>query len=169
MEGLLLALVLLVVGLILLGIEMFIIPGFGLFGVAGLMTLAGGCWVAWAQHGMAVGIASVVVSVVAVGIGVWVLARTRAGKLMVLTEEIRGESTDRESMQHMVGARGEATSDLRPSGTGLFGGDRRQVLTDGEYVKKGTAIEVVRVGTNTLIVAPRTPNQATERRPDSVS
>lgn len=157
MEGLLLALVLLVVGFALLAIEAFIIPGFGMFGIAGLLVVGGGCWVAWAQGGMLIGIASVAISVVVLAGGIWLLSRTRAGKRMVLTQEIDGESTDREDMEHMLGARGTATSDLRPSGTAQFGSQRLQVMTDGEYVNKGTAIEVVRVGTNTLVVAPHEP------------
>jgi membrane-bound serine protease (ClpP class) len=44
----------------------------------------------------------------------------------------------------LVGTAGVATTDLRPSGTATFDGERMDVVTEGEFVKAGTAVTIVR-------------------------
>jgi len=48
------------------------------------------------------------------------------------------------SRPDLVGRNGVALTDLRPSGTAGFGEERLDVVTEGEYLGQGTAIEVVR-------------------------
>ncbi|HXS25135.1 MAG TPA: NfeD family protein, partial [Gemmatimonadales bacterium] len=48
------------------------------------------------------------------------------------------------SRPDLVGRRGIALTDLRPSGTAGFGDERVDVVTEGEYLRQGTAVEVVR-------------------------
>jgi membrane-bound serine protease (ClpP class) len=38
---------------------------------------------------------------------------------------------------------GTAVTDLRPSGTGLFGDERLDVVSESEWIKQGTRIRVV--------------------------
>lgn len=153
MEDLLLPFGLLVLGYLLLAVEAFLIPGFGVFGIAGLLFVGGGCYAVWNSHGPAVGMAMIAATVLLTGLGLWLLSRSGTAQRMVLRHEIDGQATDREAMAGFIGKRGVAASDLRPSGSALFGEDRRQVMSDGEYIDAGQPIEVVRVSTNTLVVA----------------
>jgi membrane-bound serine protease (ClpP class) len=43
-----------------------------------------------------------------------------------------------------VGRSGVALTDLRPSGTAGFGDERLDVVTEGEYLRQGSAVEVIR-------------------------
>ncbi|WP_444542855.1 NfeD family protein [Hymenobacter qilianensis] len=50
------------------------------------------------------------------------------------------------------GATGRALSALRPAGTVLFGEDRREAATRGEFLDAGTAVRVLRIEQNRIIV-----------------
>ena len=54
--------------------------------------------------------------------------------------------------EELVGASGVAATLLRPVGTGPFGNRRLNVVSDGEYIPKGTAIRIVRVKGNRIVV-----------------
>ena len=47
---------------------------------------------------------------------------------------------------------GEVTNSLRPVGMALFGTDRREVVSEGEFLKKGARVEVVRVEGQKVVV-----------------
>ena len=153
MEDLLLTFGLLIAGFVLLAVEAFIIPGFGIPGVVGFLLVGGGCVAAWSSRGPVFGVTAIVVSVGFLAVAVWAFSRSRTGKRMVLRQAIRGESADTTRLADLVGKTGEAVSALRPSGTARIDGRRYQVLTDGEFFTAGTPLRVIRVGTNTPIVA----------------
>lgn len=52
----------------------------------------------------------------------------------------------------LIGSIGEATSQLRPSGTAVFHGERVQVVTTGRLLAPGTRIRVVEVTGNRIVV-----------------
>ena len=52
----------------------------------------------------------------------------------------------------MVGSRGVAASPLRPAGTAIFEHKRISVVTDGEFVEKGSPIEVVSAQGSRVVV-----------------
>jgi membrane-bound serine protease (ClpP class) len=43
----------------------------------------------------------------------------------------------------LVGKEGVAATDLRPSGTGQFGEERLDVVSDSEWIERGTPIRIV--------------------------
>ncbi|HIB65568.1 MAG TPA: hypothetical protein EYO33_10785, partial [Phycisphaerales bacterium] len=47
---------------------------------------------------------------------------------------------------------GEVTNSLRPVGMALFGTDRLEVVSEGEFLKKGARVEVVRVEGQKVVV-----------------
>jgi membrane-bound serine protease (ClpP class) len=99
--------------------------------------------------------------------GFRVLPNTAVGRRMILTRRelddtraadagaidprpdpdplIEGESVE-------IGMIGQAGTDLRPTGTGRFGRQRVSVVTEGEWIDHDTAIRVVRVEGNRIVV-----------------
>lgn len=64
---------------------------------------------------------------------------------------VLGEATDRDSgyasagrREELVGAEGIAVTDLRPSGTGVFGDERVDVVSESEWIEKGSPIRILR-------------------------
>jgi len=149
---LLVAYSLLLVGFLLLAVEGFVLPGFGLVGIGGLVIVAGGCFLAWMTQGWDAGLAAIAVSAVTLLVGLWLLSRSRAAKRMVLSHHNPGESADTDGLRRLVGRTGVTTSDLRPSGTAEIDGARHQVQSGGEWLAAGTPVRVTRVGTFSLFV-----------------
>jgi membrane-bound serine protease (ClpP class) len=96
----------------------------------------------------------VVVATVVFGIALIVfVARSRFARKMEL-DSSGGKSGVPDDRQQWLGRKGVAVSMLRPSGTGQFDGERLTVLTEGEFVHKGTPIKVVRIEGGKLVVEP---------------
>jgi membrane-bound serine protease (ClpP class) len=143
-------------GLVLLGIEVFIIPGFGVFGVLGGLGIAAGLYMSllggiptvpdFTRAGMVLSTTILIILVSA-----WALIRSLPGSSRLTRSGIfLGERTDRaigyessHPREELVGVRGEALTDLRPSGTALIRGERIDVVSESEWIPKGTRVEVV--------------------------
>lgn len=150
------ALALVAAGLALLALEAFVIPGFGIAGVAGLAALLGGLYVAVAGSPGDVGrgIAAVVGAALGlVGGGATLLRalpRLAAGRGLVLGATA-GDSAPPAGFAHpdtgrdgaLVGCTGAALTDLRPGGFALIDGRRIDVITRGEGLPAGARVQVV--------------------------
>lgn len=150
-------LILLGVGLVLLGIEIFVVPGFGIFGVTGILAVLASIYFSLvgnlatgADLGQAATMLTAVILLVLVG--GWALLRTlsRNGRLAE-SKFLMLSSASRESgyvsavaRTDLVGAEGVAVTDLRPAGIGQFGDERLDVVSDGAWIPAGTPIRLVR-------------------------
>ena len=140
----LLAIVFFVAAFICIAVEVFIIPGFGFIGVLGLVILAGAIGYTWINLGAGWGVGMLLLSFLFFGVGVWIFAKTRFGKRFVLKTTQKGAvSSMGHDHAHLVGKRGEAASDLHPSGKAMIHGKKVDVVTGGVFIARGTAIEVV--------------------------
>ncbi len=143
-------------GLVLLGVEIFVIPGFGVFGVLGAVGVAGGLYMSllgglptvpdFTRAGMVLTTTILVLLVTG-----WAILRSLPGNARLGRSGIfLTDRTDRsigyssaERRNDLIGQRGQAVTDLRPSGTAVFGDERVDVVTDSEWIPAGTAIEVI--------------------------
>jgi membrane-bound serine protease (ClpP class) len=75
------------------------------------------------------------------------LPRSERFGQLILEPTLAANTGHTSAMTHVewMGKTGEAITDLRPSGTVEIEEDRIDVVTSGEYIEKGTAIEVVSV------------------------
>lgn len=138
-------------GLVLLCVELFVLPGFGVAGILGLLALIAG--VAWTLLGPAPGMGDVALAATAVisaatllGVGLWAVISSRRGGYSALF----GGSMDRARgylaappRPELEGMDGVALTDLRPSGTAQVAGERLDVVADGSWVSAGTPVRVV--------------------------
>ncbi|MCE5236111.1 MAG: NfeD family protein [Clostridiaceae bacterium] len=73
---------------------------------------------------------------------------------VVLKESIDARSTDRENVRALIGREGVCLTALRPSGNADFDGQRVDVVSEGEFLPKGTRVIVERVeGLRVLVKA----------------
>lgn len=144
MGDLLIPLALLVLGYLLLGVEVAILPGFGLPGLLGIASLAGGSYLLWHAAGPLVGTLGILASLAAAVAAVIWFARSRAGRRLVLEDEIRGVAAPTEELAACVGRHGEVVADLRPSGVVRVDGGRHDaILQDGTWLRSGAGVRVV--------------------------
>jgi membrane-bound serine protease (ClpP class) len=168
--------ILLGVGVILLAVEMFVIPGFGIAGIIGVLSILAALYLSMVSHmatgadyAQAFGVLSL--SLIVVIVAGWALLRHlgrsraagRSGLILpdattretgYLSAAVRGE---------LVGTVGLALTDLRPSGAGRFGAERVDVVSDSNWIEAGTQIRVVRADGYRLVVEPVEPGEAAGR------
>jgi membrane-bound serine protease (ClpP class) len=155
-QGLVAVVVVLVVGVVLLGVEVFVTPGFGVGGIAGVVLMIGGSVGAWLVLGPTWGALVVVASVALATVMVIVGLRSKAAKrrLVLDTQQPHGGGVETSDLAYLMDAEGVARTDLRPAGIAVFGDERIDVVSEGGFVEKQCAIKVVAVDGPRVIVAP---------------
>lgn len=149
-----LVVVLLLTGFVLLAVELVVIPGFGVAGILGAIALLVGSILSFRQYGALWGGAAVVGTIVLCIVTIIVLGKSRVGKSLALKRSAKSRAAVPEELETWVGKEGVAESMLRPSGSALFGDIRMTVLTESQFLAKGTRIQVLRVEGGKLVVEP---------------
>jgi len=148
--------VLLIAGFVLAGIEMAV-PGFGLPGISGIISLVLG--IIFTADTVSEGIIMAIIVIVILGIMLAVamalLGSKKMKSPMVLREDVKGEQGFLESsdLEYLVGKEGVAATDLRPAGKGNFDGIEFDILSGGSYINKGNKIRIIKVKDNKLVVS----------------
>jgi membrane-bound serine protease (ClpP class) len=158
-------LILLGAGLIALGIEVFVIPGFGLAGIISIACITSAVFLAlishlptWADVARASGILAVTVGIIIAAI--YTLVRhlptsTRWRGLLLQAETAREEGfVAAEARADLIGQRGIALTDLHPSGTAQVAGERFDVVSEGGFVPRGASVRVIRSEGYRVVVLP---------------
>ncbi len=156
-------------GLILVGLEIFVIPGFGIAGILGIMALMGGLGLSligtgatWDFMLSALGqvALSILVAILVTLILLRYFPRLPFGKRLILETNLQAqegyESSPPED-HRWLGKQGIAVSDLHPSGIARFDGQRVDVVSDGGFIDAGQPLEVVRIDGNRIVVQLATP------------
>ena len=162
---------LIILGIILLLIEVFVLPGFGVAGIAGLFLVVLGVLMAMVQHypggpvlptwsQLERPIQVLTLSMVGAFAFGAVLARFLPksqlfSPLRLDTTSARADGyTASASSADLMGLRGEAVTPLRPAGAAMFGNRRVDVVTEGEFIDAGTRIRVVETHGSRVVVEP---------------
>ncbi len=165
-------LLVILLGLVLLGFEVFVIPGFGIAGIAGFFFISVGLVLSlqdfvlpqpsmpW-QGGLFTKNISIVVGayVLAVIFGLltfrYVFPKLSVGGkgpyLQASLGEAHADSLEIEKTRE--GDEGVALSYLRPSGKIKIGHDVLDAITEGDFIESGTTVVVARISGNRIIVS----------------
>ena len=147
--------VIFVVGVILLILEIFVIPGFGIVGVLGILLMVAGLFLGLVgdfsitdSSDLSNAIIQLAGSFVMTGAFIYILSKflpkTKVWNNLILSTNISSKSGYASNLKYgtLIGAEGVALTDLRPSGTAVINEKRFDVVTDGEFIKNGTKIVV---------------------------
>ncbi|MEA1940078.1 MAG: NfeD family protein [Candidatus Caldatribacteriota bacterium] len=149
--------ILFLIGFFLLLLEIFIIPGFGLAGISGIVAIISSIFLAFGD------ITKATYSIlVALGIsiaGFFLLLRylpsTRTWRKFVLSTQQKkelGYTVGTKDLKRLIGKEGKAITPLRPSGIAEVNNKKINVITLGEYVNSNTKIKVINVEGNKIVV-----------------
>lgn len=148
--GLIISLIL--VGLILLLAEILIIPGVGVAGILGILSVAGSCYYAFYEFGnLTGGIVTGVSALLLVILSVYVL-RSKTWKRMSLETSIDSKAVSEESAIVSVGDCGKTLTRLAPMGTARFGDNVVEVKGLEGMVDPGADVEIVMIEDNRIYV-----------------
>ncbi len=146
----------LILGLGLLVVEMFT-PGFGVPGVLGIILLIAAVMFMSGSFVYSLWLALVILLIVGVLLIIF-FTSAQKGRIsrspIVLNDELTTSEGYVSSAvkPELVGKRGKALTYLRPAGSALIGGERLDVVTDGEFIPAETDIVVDRVESIRVIV-----------------
>ena len=145
---------LILVGLVLIFAEILLIPGVGVAGILGLLSMAGSCYYAFAEVGNTTGIiVTAVNSVLIVALTIWVL-RAKTWKKFALETNIESKAVPSETVAIAVGDRGKTVTRLAPMGTVRFDETAVEVKALEGLVDPGIEVEVVLIEDNRIFVRP---------------
>ncbi len=169
-------LILLLLGVFLLAAELLILPGFGLAGIGGLLSLAAALTLAliglplgvsWElgliTDALSVVVISTFVAAVLLLVAMRFLPQRRFARGLVLQTTLDAVVTPPASA--LLGALGVASTDLRPAGKALIDGRLVDVVSQLHFVERGASVQVVEVEGARVVVLERTsqPTHATEQ------
>lgn len=157
--------ILFIVGIGLLILEIFVIPGFGIAGIAGILFMMGGLYLSLlgsleqlesSDFTAAAGYLSIsfIITFLGVVILIKLLPKTSIWSRISLNEsqvKNKGYIASRDYSKY-IGKKGIALSALRPAGVGQFGKERLDIVSEGEFIDKDTDIVISQVDGYRLIV-----------------
>ena len=146
------ALVCLIVGVVLMVFEMFT-PGMGAPGLLGLISLIAA--VVLSADSFAHALITLALILMLLGIFAFFIFRAFSkGRLhrIILSETMQGQSTSLGDLQDMVGQSGMCLTTLRPAGSADFNGKKLDVVSEGEFIEKGSAVVIDRIEGLRIIV-----------------
>ena len=173
-----LEIILFLVGLMCLAVELFVLPGFGIFGLGGgalilaSLVLAGQTfiwprnsyqWAQFQQSLLVIAAAAVGTGVLASLVGRWLPHAPGIGRIVLLPpSEEEAEAIERRRTllpvdESLVGERGTTVTPLLPGGKARLGGRLFDVLSeDGEPIDPGRDVVVTEVRGTRIFVRPLT-------------
>ncbi|MCB9232861.1 MAG: nodulation protein NfeD [Bacteroidia bacterium] len=158
------------IGIVLIALEIFVIPGFGVAGISGIVLTVSGLAISLLRNdfmdfslvngtimlqSFAIVLVSMVTSLILV---IWV-----AKQFITASRNfpfVDGETQDKEKgytamdskLLDYIGKTGVALTDLKPAGFVEIDGTRLDAETEGSYLEKGAEVEVKRMRSTVLIV-----------------
>lgn len=157
-------LLLVFVGVLLLLVEVFLLPGFTLAGVAGIVMLVAGLGLTLVGSGAtaaavisALGRVAISVLVALAGglVAMRFLPKLPFGRRLILSTDMEAEEgfvSSPETDRQWLGRTGRAVSPLRPAGIAEIDGTRVDVVSDGVFIDAGAPVRVTRVDGNRIVV-----------------
>jgi len=145
------------VGLILLAVEAFVVPGFGIPGVLGLAAMISGVFLTYptAEQAIISLVFAILGAIVLVLLSVRVLPTRKLWQRLILNTSLgtaEGYLAPKEELEDLLGKEGVALSILRPAGSAEIDGERVDVVTEGGFIPKGAKIKVVNVESTRVVV-----------------
>ena len=150
--GLIISLIL--VGLVLIFAEVLIIPGFGVAGILGLISMAGSCFYAFHEMGNVTGYIVTGVNVLLLLALVIYILRAKTWKKMTLETNIDAKAVSEDSSVVSVGDTGMTITRLSPMGSVRFGDMVVEVKAIEGMIDPGCDVEIIMIEDNKIYVSP---------------
>ncbi len=165
------------VGVALVILEVYVIPGVGIAGILGVLLIISGLGTSLIGN---VGLDFP--SLDHFGTAIWTLAVSLLLSILLIISLARylpqsprfsrlilkdwsageGEYIEASTEERLLGKEGETITTLRPSGTVRIGGNQLNVISRGEYIPKGERVRVTEVAGNKIVVIRISPENDTD-------
>lgn len=143
----LIPILLILVGFGLIVVEVYLVPGFNVVGILGFLLVVFAVGYVYTETGL-LGGSLALVGAVASGAGLFYwLWKSGAWNKFILATSLRHDdelvAREHEHRARYLGKSGTALTPLRPTGVVEVGGERIEVVTEGEFIAAGSKVRVV--------------------------
>ncbi len=143
---------LILVGLFMVILEIFFLPGITIAGVSAILFFVGAVFYAFIQLGETAGYIVIALSVIVTIIGIIVFMRSRSLDRMALKTAIDSVAPTLISDQIKVGDEGITLSRLNPMGSVLVNGITVEARTREDFIDEDTSVVVEKVDRTAITV-----------------
>ena len=138
---------LILVGVAFILVEVYLIPGFNVVGIVGMLIILFGVGYGFSETGLVGGTIFLIGAMGAIaGTFMW-LWKSGAWDRFILATNLRRDDNliarESEDRARYLGEAGTAITPLRPTGIVEIGGRRIEVMTEGEFIAAGSDVRVV--------------------------
>ena len=148
----LIIILLVLIGVVLIILEIFFLPGITVAGFSSLIFFGGGIYYAFVNLGTTAGYVTIVASVVACVVGIIWFMRSKSLDRISLKTDIDSVIPTQVNDSIKVGDEGIALSRLNPMGTVLIGTVQVEGKTREDFIDEGSSVIVERVERTSVIV-----------------
>lgn len=139
-----------VTGILFLAIEFIVVPGFGISGILGIVSLVMGIFFVsdtW-YEGILYSLGTLII------LGILLYSSFRSKRTRKLWQRLSLDTSQSNAAGYTgpdlnyegyIGRVGTALTQLRPAGTAEFQGERMDVVTEGGFIKSGSPVKVIAV------------------------
>lgn len=143
--------VLAILGLVMLFAEI-LMPGFGLFGILGSISLLGSLVLTYKLYGMVTFLIMLLVAVIVFFAMVVFAKKSGLYNKVVLSDKQEAQDFDESILQGLLGQVGLTQSTLRPFGVAEFDGKMIDVCSQGDFIDRDVKVQVVQITGKTVTV-----------------
>ncbi len=143
---------LIIIGIVLILLEFFVVPGITIAGIGGLLMLIGGVFMAYSKYGTPGGhyvLAGTVISLVLI---LFIAFKSKTWEKIALNSEINSQAKEDLSSKINVGDKGKSISRLAPRGTVSLNDIFVEAESISGFVDENEDVEVVKIKGNKIIV-----------------
>jgi membrane-bound ClpP family serine protease len=144
--------ILLLVGIVFFLLELFLIPGISIAGIAGTLFMIASVYYAYSEISSFAGHITLLGSVLLLGIAIWIFLRTKTLEKLSLKTEIKGKNDPLESVVIHVGDEGITSSRLAPMGKVKINGHMVEAKTNDDFIDEGVKVVVKEVFNTNILV-----------------
>ena len=144
---------LIVIGMVLMLTEIMLIPGVGVAGILGFLSIGGACYLAFCEYGTMIGIIVLAANaVVLILLLIWVL-RAQTWKKFTLNTNIDSKAVSTETLI-AIGDSAKTVTRLAPIGSIRFNNKVMEAKALEGMIDSGVDVEVVLIEDNKIYVSP---------------
>lgn len=146
---------LIIFGFILILIEIFLVPGFNIFGIFGFVMVVMGIVVAYSKLDSRIANFLLIFSIILSVLLIRMVVKSKSWKRMVLDanqKKTEGFHASADNLVSLLGKQGITLSKLRPAGVALVEEEKVDVVTEGNFIEENKPIKIILVEGNRVVV-----------------
>ena len=143
---------LIALGLLLILLEIFVIPGTSIFGIAGGVLIVFSIWQAYSIYGSNRGHIIVIATIAIITASLVIAFKTNTWRRMMLNTNVTGRVNEIEVDKLHIGDTGTAISRISPAGTAIFNDELYEVHTVGDFIDQERELIITKIEDNKIFV-----------------